>query len=584
MNLDAFDDFVRSFRSSGGRFPPDLTFEVPERFNFARDVLDRCDPEALALWWVGRDGAERKVTFAEIAEQSRRACNLLSAQGVEPGDVVVVLLPRIVEWWVLNIACVRMGAIISPGPAQLREADIEYRLRRTRARCIVAHQDVVERVGTIADRCPELRARIVVTTTHPGMAAPGSSPQPPDLPDAADRVGTGASPRVASTPVAGWCDFGPACAASSAEFTTIDNLSDDTAAIYFTSGTEGQPKMVAHTHVSFPLRSRLTGVYWLDLNEGELHWNLSDTGWAKAGWSSLYGPWNQGATVFAVDALRFEPARVLELLARYPVATMCAPPTVYRSLILHAGENPVELHSLRHCVAAGEPLNAEVLQEWRAKTGITIRDGFGQTESSLLAVNFPTSEPRPGSMGKPVPGYDVQIIDGKGNALGPNQEGDLAVRAAPRRPLGLFKEYVDDPGANAASRRGPWHVTGDRAYRDDDGYFWFVSRADDVIISSGYRIGPFEVESALMQHRAVAESAVVSSPDPVRGEVVKAFVVLKPGHEPSERLAAELQDHVKAVTAPYKYPRQVEFSDALPKTTTGKIRRAELRDAEWASA
>lgn len=552
MDLDAFDDFVRSFRSSGGHFAPDLAFEVPERFNFARDVLDRRDPDALALWWVGRDGDQRKVTFAEIAEQSRRACNLLSSQGVSRGDVVVVLLPRIVEWWVLNIACLRMGAIISPGPAQLREDDIEYRLRRTRARCIIAHQDVAERVEMFADRCPELHARIVVTA--------GGAP-----------------------PVAGWCDFGPACAASSAEFTTVDNLSDDTAAIYFTSGTEGQPKMVAHTHVSFPLRSRLIGVYWLDLNEGELHWNLSDTGWAKAGWSSLYGPWNQGATVFAADALRFEPARVLDLLARYPVATMCAPPTVYRSLLLHAGENPVAPHSLRHCVAAGEPLNAEVLQEWRAKTGITIRDGFGQTESSLLTVNFPTTEPRPGSMGKRVPGYDVQVIDGKGNALGPNQEGDLAVRAAPHRPLGLFKEYVDDPDANAASRRGPWHVTGDRAYRDDDGYFWFVSRADDVIISSGYRIGPFEVESALMQHRAVAESAVVSSPDPVRGEVVKAFVVLKPDNEPSERLVAELQDHVKTVTAPYKYPRRVEFCDALPKTTTGKIRRAELRETEWAS-
>ena len=553
MSLDSFDDFIKSFRSTGGQIPPDLSFDVPDRFNFARDVLDRMasDPEALALWWVGREGAERKVTFAEVAEQSRRACNLLAAERVEPGDVVVVLLPRIVEWWVLNIACLRMGAIISPGPSQLREADIEYRLGRTRARCVVAHQDVVQRVDAVADRCPDLEIRVVVTTPDPA----------------------GDEPRVTDA----WCDFAAGCAASSVDFTTVDTMSDDTAAIYFTSGTEGHPKMVAHTHVSFPLRSKLTGVYWLDLNEGEVHWNFSDTGWAKAGLSSLYGPWNQGATVFAADSLRFDPARVLRLLATYPVATMCAPPTVYRGLLLHAGDNPIELCSLRHCVAAGEPLNAEVLREWRAKTGITIRDGFGQTESSLLTVNFPTTEPRPGSMGKPVPSYDVQVIDAEGNALGPGEEGDLAVRTKPRRPLGLFKEYVDDPVANAAARRGPWHVTGDRAYRDDDGYFWFVSRADDVIISSGYRIGPFEVESALMQHPAVAESAVVSSPDDVRGEVVKAFVVLRPGHEPTEDLATALKNHAKSVTAPYKYPRIVEFANELPKTVSGKIRRVELR-------
>jgi len=584
MSLDAFDDFAASFRSSGGRFSADLRFEVPERFNFARDVLDHLasDGDKLAIWWLGSGGGERQVTFAEIAEQSRRACTLLTEQGVRQGDSVVVLLPRVVEWWVLSVACLRMGAVISPGPAQLREADIEYRLRRTGARCVVAHAEVTARVDAVAARCPELRSRIVVTTPDTELDLEhGDDPQLGTRP--VDTNGAMSAADGAPSPAL-WVNFADGCAASSADFVTVDNRSDDTAAIYFTSGTEGEPKMVAHTHVSFPLRSKLTGVYWLDLHDGELHWNLSDTGWAKAGWSSLYGPWNQGAAVFAVDSPRFDPAKVLELLGRYPIVTMCAAPTVYRSLLLHADNQPIEVRSLRHCVAAGEPLNPEVLEQWRAATGIIIRDGFGQTESSLLVVNFPTTEPRPGSMGKPVPGYDVQIIDGAGEVLEPDEEGDLAVRVSPHRPLGLFKEYVGDPEASAAARRGPWHVTGDRAYRDEDGYFWFVSRADDVIISSGYRIGPFEVESALLEHQAVAESAVVSSPDPARGEVVKAFVVLKSEYAPSDELATELQDHVKRVTAPYKYPRKVEFTDALPKTTTGKVKRATLRRSEWDSA
>jgi len=560
MSLSEFDRFAAAFRSSGGKWPQDLRFDVPQRFNFARDVLDELarDPDKLALWWLSSAGDERKVTFAEVAEESRRVCNLLAAQGVNRGDVVMVLLPRIVEWWVINVACLRMGAVISPAPTQLREADIDYRLRNTGATCVIAHATVAPRVDAVADHCPGLRSRIVVGDVGSGGGAAIDGERP------------------------NWTSYAAGVAASSAEFDTVDNESDDTAAIYFTSGTEGRPKMVAHTHVSFPLRSRLTGVYWLDLHDGELHWNLSDTGWAKAGWSSLYGPWNQGAAVFGVDSPRFDPTKVLALLARYPIDTMCAAPTVYRALLLEA-HGSIEVQSLRHCVAAGEPLSPRVIEGWRDATGITIRDGFGQTESSLLAVNFPNMEVRPGSMGKPVPGYTVAVIDADGNPLPTGEEGDLAVRVSPHRPLGLFKEYVDNPSANAQVRRGDWHVTGDRAYCDDDGYLWFVGRADDVIISSGYRIGPFEVESALLGHEAVAESAVVSSPDEVRGEVVKAFVVLKRGLVASDRLAGQLQEYVKSVTAPYKYPRKLEFVDALPKTPTGKIRRAQLRKAEWRS-
>ena len=549
MSLADLDRFAEEFRRSGGRFEDDLVFDVPERFNFARDVLDRLaeEPDKLALWWLSSAGEEQKVTFAQVAELSRRAGNVLAAEGVRRGDVVVVLLPRIVPWWVLNVACLRMGAVVSPGTTQLRGADIVHRLRRSSARCVIATPEVAARIDEVAEGCPELEGRIVVGASRPG-----------------------------------WRDFDAAMAAASAEFAAVDSRADEVAAIYFTSGTEGPAKMVAHTHVSFPLRSKLTAVYWLDLREGDLHWNLSDTGWAKAGWSSLYGPWNRGAAVFAVDSPRFDPGRVLELLGRYPIDTLCAAPTVYRSLLQLAPER-VTLRKLRHCVAAGEPLGAEVVAAWQARTGLTIRDGFGQTESSLLAVNFPGSELRPGSMGKAVPGYDVQVIDADGEVLADGQEGDLAVRIAPRRPLGLFKEYVDDPQANASAVRGVWHVTGDRAYRDDDGYFWFVGRADDVIISSGYRIGPFEVESALLEHPAVVEAAVVSSPDPIRGEVVKAFIVATPGVDADEDLVGRLQEHVKAVTAPYKYPRRIAFVDTLPKTVTGKIKRASLRQTEWDS-
>jgi len=303
-------------------------------------------------------------------------------------------------------------------------------------------------------------------------------------------------------------------------------------------------------------------------------------GWAKAAWSNFFGPWGNGAALFIQDARgKFNAKETLDLLTRYPITTFCAPPTAYR-LMVQEDLKSYQFMALRECVGAGEPLNPEVIASWRESTGLTIRDGYGQTETVLLCGNFPTEEIRPGSMGKPSPGFDVSIIDNDGAELGPNQEGDIAVRIKPERPLGLFKEYWRNPEAMERSFIGDWYLTGDRAYRDADGYFWFVGRADDVIISAGYRIGPFEVESALVEHPAVVESAVVASPDPVRGEIVKAFVILAPGYEPGDALVTELQDYVKSVTAPYKYPREIEFVTELPKTISGKIRRVELRDRE----
>jgi acyl-coenzyme A synthetase/AMP-(fatty) acid ligase len=359
--------------------------------------------------------------------------------------------------------------------------------------------------------------------------------------------------------------------------------SGDPCLIYFTSGTAGYHKMVLHTHAGYPVgHTAVTGRYWLDQREDDLHWNLSETGWAKFAWSNFFGPWGNGAALFIQDARgKFNPRETLELLAKHPITTFCAPPTAYR-LLVQEDLKTYQFAALRHCVGAGEPLNPEVIEAWLAATGLVIRDGYGQTETVLLCGNFPGEEVRPGSMGKPSPGIDLAVIDHNGMELGPNQEGDIAVRVKPVRPLGMFVEYWRNPEAMERSFKGDWYLTGDRAYRDADGYFWFVGRADDVIISAGYRIGPFEVESALVEHPAVVEAAVVASPDAVRGEIVKAFVIIAPNYSPSQALAIQLQEHVKSVTAPYKYPREIEFVTELPKTISGKIRRVELRERERA--
>jgi acetyl-CoA synthetase/medium-chain acyl-CoA synthetase len=509
-------------------------------FNFARDVFDPWaqDPSKLALWCVDDMGREQKYTFAEISRKSRQASNVLNSLGVKRGDVVIVILPRIIDWWLINLACMRIGAVISPGTMQLTPKDIQYRIRAADAVCIVTTLANAHRVEEAAAGCPSLRSRLIVD---------GSD----WMKDASD------------------------------QFSTADTDSDENSILYFTSGTTGLAKMTIHTHASYGIGHKTTGRLWLDLRPADLHWNLSDTGWAKMGWSSLYGPWNTGSALFVHNSSgAFDSKKTLELLSRYPITTLCGAPTAYRMLVLE-DLTQYNFSHLRHCVAAGEPLNPEVIQKWKAATGVTIRDGYGQTETVLVVGSFPSIEPRFGSMGKPSPDFDVDIIDENCNRLPPDEEGDIAICVKPNRQVGLFKEYWKEPERTANAFRGDWYITGDRGYKDKDGYFWFVGRADDVILSGGYRIGPFEVESALLEHPAVAESAVVSSPEEVRGEVVKAFIVLKPGYQPSDKLAKEIQDHTKKVTAPYKYPRKIEFVTSLPKTVSGKIRRMELRQKEW---
>ncbi len=526
--------------------------EVPDRWNFSRDVVDRWaeDPERRALWWIDDEGGERQYTFDQLARESRRVADGLGRLGVRRGDVVLVILPRVIEWWVTNLACFRLGAIVSPGTIQLSPQDLAHRIEAADAACVITLPELVDRVEEAVESlgaASSLKACVVVD----GGWRPG------------------------------WYGFADLLEESSDEFETADTRSDETALLYFTSGTTGGPKMTAHTHASYPLGHLITGRFWLDLGEGDVHWNITDTGWAKAGWSSIFGPWHMGATLFVHHEERFRVRRALEILSQYPITSLCAPPTVLRMFVLE-DLSQYEFPALRSVVTAGEPLNPETFESWRQATGVAIREGYGQTESVILIGTFRGVTPRVGSMGVAAPGFDLQVINGDGRVLAAGQEGDLAVRVRPERPVGLFKEYWKEPERTARFFKGDWYLTGDRAKRDEDGYFYFVGRADDVILSAAYRIGPFEVESALLEHKAVAESAVVASPDPVRGSVVKAFVVLSPGFDPSERLARELQQHVKRLTAPYKYPRRVEFVSELPKTVSGKIRRAELRRLEAA--
>jgi medium-chain acyl-CoA synthetase len=525
----------------------EFKWEVPEYFNFAGDVIDKWaqDPNKLAMYWVNDDGVEAKRTFLDFSKASKRLCNVLAQNGVKRGDVVMIVLGRSIEWWEVFTACIRMGVVIAPGTTQLTSKDLEYRVNTSKAVCFITDNGNAPKLDEVADKCPTLKCKLIV----------GGSRE-------------------------GWLDYTKVVGAASDVFETAKTAKDEEAIVYFTSGTVGFPKMALHTHTSYPLGHQVTGKFWLDLKPEDMHWNISDTGWAKAAWSSYFGPWFCGAAQFVHCTDRFDPKKTLELLAKYPVTTMCGAPTIYRMLVLQPLSD-YKFPTLRHCVGAGEPLNPEIIEVWKKATGCTIRDGYGQTETVLLCGSFPCIEPRFGSMGKPTPGFDLQVIDNDGNIVPPNTEGDIAVRVKPTRPLGLFKEYWKEPERTANAFKGDWYLTGDRAYRDEDGYFWFVGRADDVILTSGYRIGPFEVESALIEHPAVAESAVVSSPDETRGEVVKAFVILAPGYTASDALSKELQEHVKKVTAPYKYPRKIDFVTALPKTVSGKIRRVELRNAEW---
>ena len=527
--------------------------EVPEYFNFGFDVVDQwaADRTKLALLSVDPSGEQaRHHTFWDLKTLSNKYADALRQLGIGKGDRVFLMLPRIPEWYVAMLALFKLGALPMPATTLLTPRDIEYRINRADAVMAITDAENAGKVAEAAAGCPGLR--------H--LAAVGGERR-------------------------GWHSFERQVADGSPVLGEVEpTRSDDPLLIYFTSGTVGYPKMVLHTQASCALGHTLTAKYWHDLQATDLHWTLSDTGWAKAAYGKLFGQWAQGAAVMQHDARgRFDAAMTLRMLERFGVTSFCAPPTAYRMMVLE-DLSQYDLSSLRHCTGAGEPLNPEVMKQWEDGTGRTIYDGYGQTETVLIVGNFRCLPVRPGSMGKPMPGFTIGIVDEDGREVPVGEEGQIAVKVKPERPVGLFAEYWQDDEGMERSFYGDWYLTGDKAYKDEDGYFWFVGRADDVIISAGYRIGPFEVESALIEHPAVAESAVVASPDPVRGDIVKAFVILAPGYVPSDELVGSIQEHVRTTTAPYKYPRAVEFVTELPKTVSGKIRRVELRERELQQA
>ncbi len=536
-------------------FPPfdydaaraDFSLDIPEDFNFAFDVIARRarDNDKTAVIAIDRSGENVvRHSYGDLDRASSRFANGLLSLGVDKGDSALVVTPRIIEWYHVLLGCTKIGAVAMPGTNLLTAKDLEYRINRAEARLAIvteAHADAIEQ---IKDNCPSLRHLILIGGERDG-----------------------------------WTSFTELCAGAA---DTVDRSAlpatraDELMLIYFTSGTTAMPKMVGRNH-SYALAHSITGTYWKTLAETDIHWTLTDTGWAKAAWGLMYPPLLAGAAVLLYDGEGFDLDMHLKIIGEQKVTTFCAPPTIYR-LMAQADLSHADLSSLRHCVGAGEPLNPEAMRSWKADTGCDIYDGYGQTETVCIVANFPGMEIRPGSMGKPCPGLTVDIIDDDGNVVGDDEVGHIAVKVTDPYPPGLFHGYYRDEGATAKSFRNGWYYTGDTATRDADGYIWFVGRSDDIITSSGYRISPFEVESALIEHEAVVESAVVAKPDEMRGEVVTAFIILAPGFEASDELAKDIQDFVKNLTAPYKYPRVIEFRDALPKTISGKIRRVELRE------
>ncbi|MDR3073992.1 MAG: AMP-binding protein [Deltaproteobacteria bacterium] len=530
---------------------------TPEKYNFAYDVLDAMaekTPEKLCLRHVSDDFSVREQSFRDMADASSQAASALAANGVGKGDRVMLILYRRLEWWHLLLGLHKLGAVAIPAPAQLTVKDIVFRCSKARVKAVLADYTVTDRVEAARRECPELALCVQV----------GPAPLP-----------------------SGWVDYETMLAGVPPLFprTADTACGKDPMLVFFSSGTTGMPKMVEHTH-EYPLGHYFTGLHWHDLRETDVHLTVADTGWGKAVWGKSYGQWKAGAAVFVYDnSGKFKPAALLRVIAENGVTTFCAPPTIYRFLVREDLAS-CDLSRLRHCTTAGELLNESVFHAWKAATGLCIYEGFGQTETTLQLATLPCMTPKPGSIGKPVPGWDVYVVNDAGEVCAPGDEGEICVRLTEEKPCGLFTGYLDEPELTARAMQGGWYHTGDKAWVDEDGYFWFLGRIDDLIKTSGYRVGPFEVESALVSHDAVIEAAVTGVPDPVRGQAVKASIVLRPGVTPSDALTRELQEHVKTVTAPYKYPRIVEYVAELPKTISGKIKRAEIRsrDAEKTEA
>ena len=535
------EDYIRNFR-----------IRVPADFNFAYDVVDAYaaeEPDKKALLWTDDRGGEIQFTFADMKRETDRTASYFQSLGIGRGDMVMLILKRRYEFWFSILALHKLGAVAIPATHLLTRKDVVYRCNMAGIKAIVAAGEPVI-TGHIAAAMPESPTTKLLISVGP------------EVPE-------------------GFLDFHEGIR-HAAPFVRPQhvNTNDDIMLMYFTSGTTGEPKMVAHDF-TYPLGHISTGCFWHNLHEGSLHLTIADTGWAKAAWGKLYGQWLAGANIFVYDHEKFTPADILRKIGQYRITSLCAPPTIYRFLI-REDLSKYDLSSLEYCTTAGEALNGAVYDTFKRLTGVRLMEGFGQTETTLTLATFPWMEPKPGSMGVPNPQYDIDLLTPDGRSAEDGEQGQIVIRTDRGKPLGLFKEYYLNDGMMHEVWHDGVYYTGDVAWRDEDGYFWFVGRADDVIKSSGYRIGPFEVESALMTHPAVVECAITGVPDEIRGQVVKATIILgeKYRAQAGEALIKELQNHVKRITAPYKYPRIIEFVEELPKTISGKIRRKEIRNGD----
>lgn len=541
IEFDSYEDFKENFK-----------INVPEDFNFGFDVVDawaKEEPEKMALVWCNDHNEEKKFTFTDLSKLSNKAANYFKSLGIKKGTVVMLILRRRWEYWVCATALHKIGAILIPGSLQLTTKDLVFRGNAAQIHTIICIDDdfVIEQVNGAFDKVESLKNRLVI----------------------------GGGKRE------NWISFNEEMEKYSDEFPrpTGEEATkwNDTMLVYFTSGTTGMPKSVMH-NFAHPFGHIITAKYWQQVQENKLHMSVSDSGWAKFGWGKIYGQWLSGAVIFAYDMDKFIPKNLLQKMQDYKLTTFCAPPTMYR-FMLQEDVASYDLSSIQNFATAGEPLNAEVFNKWKKVTnGGIIREGFGQTEGNVLLATFPWVEPKPGALGKPSPLYDIKLLKENGEIAGPNEEGAIIVDNIDKfYPAGLFVGYYKNPEMTKEVLGGRYYNLHDMAYADEEGYYHFVGRNDDVIKCSGYRIGPFEVESAVLEHPACVECAITAAPDPIRGQVVKATIVLAKGYEPSPELVKEIQNHVKHTTAPYKYPRIVEFVDELPKTLGGKIKRAEIR-------
>ncbi|MDR2953512.1 MAG: AMP-binding protein [Prevotella sp.] len=530
-------------------FADNYHVEIPENFNFAYDIVDewaKINPTKRALCWVNDQGEHKDFTFADIKEQSDRAASYFQSLDIGKGDKVMLILKRRYEFWFAVIGLHKIGAIAIPATHLLTKKDIIYRNNAADIKAIVSVDDeiVIKHIDDAMAESPTVKHRISCGKTTPE----------------------------------GWlnCHEGLANAKPFIRPENV-NTNDDISILYFTSGTTGEPKMVIHNY-TYPLGHIVTAKYWHNLSEESLHLTVADTGWAKAVWGKLYGQWIIGACVMVYDHDKFTPADMLQIIQDYKVTSFCAPPTVFRFLI-REDLSKYDLSALKYATTAGEALNPSVFNAFYENTGIKMMEAFGQTETTPTIITFPWMEPKPGAMGVPNPAYDMDLIAGDGRSVEDGEVGEVVIKTDRWKPLGLFLGYYRDEELTRQVYHDNIYHTGDTAWRDEDGYYWFVGRMDDVIKSSGYRIGPFEVESALMTHSAVVECAVTGVPDEIRGQIVKATIVLAQDYrdKANDELKQEIQNHVKQVTAPYKYPRIIEFVTELPKTISGKIKRAEIR-------